>query len=113
MRRDSRNARAVSRWLLVQAKGGGAGPAVSMPGVGGSRVAALEVLGRLLRAMRGESMRNHDEIVRSYIQALDANPSNPDLRYALGQVHLAAARQQEAVTCFQQAAAQGFEVLAR
>jgi tetratricopeptide (TPR) repeat protein len=111
---DSSNTLALSQWQIALATGVGAGPAVSKPGAGGSRVAALEVLGRLLRAMRSESMRNHDEIVRSYIQALDANPSNADLRYALGQVHLTAARQQEAVTCFQQAAtAPGFEVLAR
>ncbi|HEX8036948.1 MAG TPA: tetratricopeptide repeat protein, partial [Ktedonobacterales bacterium] len=111
---DSSNTLALSQWQIALATGVGAGPAVSMPGAGGSRVAALEVLGRLLRAMRGESMRNQDEIVRSYIQALDASPSNPDLRYALGQVYLAAGRQQEAVTCFQQAAAApGFEVMAR
>ena len=111
---DTGNTMALSQWQIALATGVGAGPGVSMPGAGTGRVAALEVLGRLLRALRGESLRNQDEIVRAYIQALDTNPANPDLRYALGQIHLAAGRQQEAVTCFQQAGtALGFEVLAR
>lgn len=111
---DTNNTLALSQWQIALATGVGAGPAAGTSGVGASRIAALEVLGRLLRAMRSESMRNQDEIVRNYIQALDANPANSDLRFALGQIHLAAARQQEAVTCFQQAAASpGFEVLAR
>lgn len=108
---DSSNTSALSQWQIALATGVGASPTA---GMSASRVAALEVLGRLLRALRGESMRSQDEIVRGYIQALDASPSNADLRYALGQIHLAAGRQQEAVTCFQQAAATpGFEVLAR
>ena len=58
--------------------------------------------------------RSYEELVREYIQALDLNLSNADLRYALGQVHLTAGRQQEAVTCFQQiVGAPGLEVIAR
>jgi tetratricopeptide (TPR) repeat protein len=72
------------------------------------------VLTRLLRVLQAEHLRGYEDMVREYIQALDLNPINPDLRYALGQIHLVANRPQEALTCFQQAAAApGFEVLAR
>ena len=72
------------------------------------------MLGRLLRAQRNDGSRTYEDVVREYIQALDLNLSNADLRYALGQVHLTAGRQQEAVTCFQQiVSAAGLEVIAR
>jgi len=111
---DPQNVTALAQWQIALATGVGAAGAMSAPGAGSTRVAALEVLGRLIRALRGEGMRSYDEVVRAYIQALDMSLANPDLRYALGQIHLANARQQEAATCFQQITnAPGFEVLGR
>ncbi len=114
---DSSNTLALTRWQIALATGVGAAPGISNPGMAGgaaSRVAAMETLGRLVRALRAENFRNYDEIVREYTQALDMNSGNFELRYALGQIHLAANRQQEALTCFQQVTtAPGMEVLAR
>lgn len=117
---DPSNILALGHWQIAQATGVGISPAVSMPGLampggtGTTRVAALEVLARLLRGLRAERMRSYDDIVRLYIQSLESNPTNLDLRYALGMIHLTAGRQQEAVTSFQQAVqGQGLEVLAR
>lgn len=110
---DANNVNALAHWQIALATGVGASPAASVPGAS-SRAQALEVLGRLLRSLRLENLRSYEEIVREYAQALDVSPINPDLRYALGQVHLAANRQQEALTCFQQiVTAPGLEVLAR
>jgi tetratricopeptide (TPR) repeat protein len=75
---------------------------------------ALEMLGRLIRGLRAENLRGYDEVMREYVQALEAAPSNADLRYAMGQLQLAVGRYQEALTTFQQIAnVPGFEVLAR
>lgn len=110
---DPNNINALSHWQIALATGVGASPAASLPG-SSSRSQALEVLGRLLRSLRMENLRSYEETVREYSQALDVSPINPDLRFALGQIHLAANRQQEALTCFQQiVTAPGMEVLAR
>ncbi|HLZ21860.1 MAG TPA: tetratricopeptide repeat protein [Ktedonobacterales bacterium] len=111
---DPGNVKALTQWQIALATGIGASPAASMPGTGSTRVAALEVLTRLLRVLRSEHMRGYEDMTREYMQALEQGPVNPDLRYALGQIHLAANHTQEALTCFQQVAATpGFEVLAR
>ena len=111
---DPGNVLALARWQIALATGVGVAPGMSAPGAGSGRVAELETLGRLLRALRAENFRSYDEIVRAYVQALDKAISNANLRYALGEVHLAAGRQQEALTALQQiTAAPGFEALAR
>ena len=119
---EPNNVNALSHWQISLAQGISVSPGMSMPGMASmpgagsatNRVAALEVLGRLLRVMRAEGMRGNEEVIKDYIQALDTAPANPDLRYALGQVQLAAGHQQEAVSCFQQiAAVPGFELLGR
>jgi tetratricopeptide (TPR) repeat protein len=112
---DPNNLQALTQWQISQATGIGAIGATSMPGsAGSSRVAALEVLGRLLRVLRQEQFASYPDVAREYAQALELSPTNPDLRYAFGQVHLVTGRHQEALTCFQQiAAAPGFEALAR
>ncbi len=111
---DPGNVLALARWQMALATGVGVSPGMSAPGAGSGRVAELETLGRLLRALRAENFRNYDEIVREYVQALDKTPGSANLRYALGEVHLAAGRQQEALTAFQQiATTPGFEALAR
>ena len=108
------NVQALAHWQMALATGIGTMPGLSAPGVGSSRVASLEVLGRLLRALRHERFASYDALVLDYVQAAEQAPSNGDLRYALGQVHLAHGRIQEALTCFQQiAAAPGLEVMAR
>jgi tetratricopeptide (TPR) repeat protein len=112
---DPSNLSALAHWQIALATGIGAQAAGSTPGLSSpSRVAALEVLGRLLRTLRAEGMRGYDEIVREYLQALNTQPSSADLRYALGQIYLAFNRQQEALTCFQQVeSTPGLEVLGR
>ena len=110
---DPTNVRALATWQMALATGSVASPAISSPGMNSSRVSAMEVLGRLLGALRSEHFASYSDIARDYLQASDLSPTNPDLRYALGQVHLVTGRHQEALTCFQQiAAAHGMEVLA-
>lgn len=105
---------ALARWQIALATGVGASPGMSSPGAGSGKVASLEVLGRLLRALRAENFRNYDEIVREYVMALDQHLGNADLRYALGEIHLTTGRQQESATAFQQiVSAPGYEILAR
>ena len=114
---DPQNVMALCQWQIGLATGVGITPglSISLPGaLGATRASALEALTRLVRTLRLERGRGYDDIVREYHQALDTNPTNLDLRYALGVVHLVAGRQQEAVTAFQQAAAgQGLELLGR
>jgi tetratricopeptide (TPR) repeat protein len=107
------NLKALCQWQIALATGVGVAPVAGPQGSPTGRAPALEVLGRLVRTLRAENLRGFDEVVREYLQALDLTPINADLRYALGEVYLAANRHQEALTCFQQAAsAPGWEVLA-
>lgn len=110
---DSANINALTHMQIALASSVAAALAPGAQGGGSQRVAGLEVLGRLLRGLRGETVRTHDEVIREYIQALELSPSNPDLRFALGQIQLAGGHQQEAIACFQHVVAiSGFEVLA-
>jgi tetratricopeptide (TPR) repeat protein len=110
---DPTNVQALAQWQIAQATGVGTVPGMSGPGMGSSRVNALEVLTRLLRALRNERFQSYDALVREYVQAADQNPTNGDLRYALGQIHLNTGHHQEALTCFQQIGAlPGLEVMA-
>jgi tetratricopeptide (TPR) repeat protein len=103
------NVLALCRYQVALALNAGAAGAA-----GTARATALETLGRLLKTMRLEAMRGADEVVREYQQALEFSPTSADLRYALGQVYLAAGRPHEAQDAFQQtASAPGMEVLAR
>ncbi|WIG61957.1 MAG: hypothetical protein OJF49_004706 [Ktedonobacterales bacterium] len=113
---DPNNVNALCQWQIGMATGIGIVPpmGVSMPGAVASRTAALEALGRLLRALRATQLLGYDEVVHEYAQALEANPTNVDLRYALATIQMNAGRHQDAVTSFQQAAlGSGMEVLAR
>jgi tetratricopeptide (TPR) repeat protein len=114
---DPHNVRALAQMQIAISSGAGSAMGISTPGMAGmgsTRVAALEVLARVVRALRAERLGSYNDVVKDYLQALEVNPTSPDLRYALGYVHLAAGRQQEAVTCFQQATGlPGVEVLAR
>jgi tetratricopeptide (TPR) repeat protein len=110
---DPMNLNALCRFQIALATGIGTAAGMA-PNVGASRAAALEVLGRLVRSLRAEGLRSYEALAREYLQTLELNPANADLRYALGQVYLAAGRQQEALTSFQQiATSPGLEVLAR
>jgi len=87
---------------------------VSAPGAGPNRIAALETLSRLARALVVDGFRSYDDVVRQYLQTLEVSSTNYDLRYALAVIQLWAGRQQEAITAFQQAGSGGgLEVLAR
>ena len=108
---DPGNLFALARFQIALASGVGVVPGA----VGGAgRAQALEVLTRVIKGLRAERLRSYEDLVREYLQALDVSPANADLRYALGQVYLAAGRAQEALTAFQQTATTpGMEVLAR
>jgi tetratricopeptide (TPR) repeat protein len=120
---DPGNINALSHWQIVLAQGVSFAPAMSMPGLPGAatggtagtnRQAAMEILGQLLRVMRSEGMRSYEEVTKDYLQAIEATPGNPDLRYALGEIQLFAGHQIEALSSFQQIAlATGFELFGR
>lgn len=110
---DPANVRALATWQMALATGSIASPAISSPGTNSSRAASMEVLARLLTALRAEHFSSYSDVSRDYLQTSDLSPTNPDLRYALGQIHLVTGRHQEALTCFEQVAtAPGLEVLA-
>ncbi|HEY7850250.1 MAG TPA: tetratricopeptide repeat protein, partial [Ktedonobacterales bacterium] len=110
---DPTNMSALGQLQIALATGVGVSPGMSAPSAAGNRVAAMETLGRLLRGLKAERLRSYDTLAHDYSQALEQQPANPDLRFALGQLHLLASRQPEALTCFQQVKdAPGLEVLA-
>src|SRR5258708_6440800 len=94
---DGGSVTALAHLQIAVASGIGAAP-------GASRVAALDALNPLLRALRAEHLRSYDEVVQFYLHALEPSPSSADLRYALGQVHLLGNPQPEALTRVQQTA---------
>jgi tetratricopeptide (TPR) repeat protein len=103
---DPRNVTALARLQIALATGVGASATPGMVAVGGgsaNRAASLEMLGRLLKALRGDGQRYVEAILREYMQALEASPSNVDLRYSLGQVQQQAGRFADAIACYQQA----------
>ncbi len=114
---DPRNATALVRWQIAVATGVGTSATpgtVGAMGTGANRVAALEVLGRLLKALRGDGQRYYEMVAREYAQAVEASPSNVDLRYSFGQIQQQAGRFSEAVMSYQQAmSGPGMEVLCR
>jgi tetratricopeptide (TPR) repeat protein len=103
---DPRNVTALARLQIALATGVGANATPGMVAAGGgsaNRAAALEMLGRLLKALRGDGQRYFDAMFREYMQALEASPSNVDLRYSLGHVQQQAGRFADAISCYQQA----------
>jgi tetratricopeptide (TPR) repeat protein len=114
---EPNNVRALAQMQIAVASGAGASLGISLPGavgMGSARVAALELLSRVVRGLRGERFASYHDVVRDYIQALDVSPTSADLRYALGEIHLVAGRQQEALTALQPVTAlAGMEVLGR
>jgi tetratricopeptide (TPR) repeat protein len=110
---DPGNVGALCQLQIALAQGVGTSNVLGAGLVPG-RPAALEVLGKLLRALRAAGLRGTDEAVRAYVAALELSPANADLRFALGYVHLTAGQHREALTAFQQSVnAPGLEVLAR
>lgn len=114
---DPRNAMALVRWQIAVATGVGTSAtpgSVGTMGAGANRVAALDVLGRLLKALRGDGQRYYEVVVREYAQVVDASPSNVDLRYSFGQIQQQAGRFSEAIMSYQKAMnGPGMEVLCR
>ncbi len=103
---DPRNVTALARLQMALATGVGTSATPGLVASGGgsaNRAAALEMLGRLLKVLRGDGQRYVDAILREYTQAVEASPSNMDLRYSLGQVQQQAGRFAEAIACYQQA----------
>jgi tetratricopeptide (TPR) repeat protein len=115
---DPRNATALSRWQIAIATGLNTSPGASgMPGsmgAGANRAASLEVLSRLLKALRGDGQRYFEVVAREYAQAVEASPSNVDLRYSFGQIQQQAGRFAEALVSYKEAlSGPGMEVLCR
>ena len=103
---DPRNATALTRWQIAVATGVGTSATpgtIGAMGAGANRVGALEVLGRLLKALRGDGQRYYEMVAREYAQAVEASPSNVDLRYSFGQIQQQAGRFSEAIASYQQA----------
>lgn len=110
---DPHNTIALARWNIALCSGAGtlssngglANSAISAINMNDSntRPAALELLGRLVRALRGEKLHNYDAVLREYITNVEASPSNGDLRFGLAVVYHAAKRGQEAVQNYQAA----------
>ncbi len=100
---DPRNLIALMRWHIAM-----------MTALGTSRATMLEVLSRVCWQLRGEGQRNYDMVVREYTQALDGQPGNADILYALGQIHQQAGQFDRAVDSYEQAMRDSnVEVLAR
>jgi tetratricopeptide (TPR) repeat protein len=114
---DPRNVTALVRWQIAMATGVGTSATPGTVGGMGSsanRVASLEVLGRLLKALRGDGQRYYEMAAREYAQAVEATPSNVDLRYSFGQIQQQSGRFSEAIVSYQQAmTGPGMEVLCR
>jgi tetratricopeptide (TPR) repeat protein len=115
------NILALTRWQIALCSGA---PSLSgssvmansavrmMPGDGSTRVAAVEILGRLIRALRSENMMGYDDSLAEYTSAIENSPSNGDLRYAMSVMYHAGNRLGEAVSTYQQSAGTaGLEVL--
>ena len=119
---EPNNTLALARWQIALCSGAGSlsssgGLAQSairmMPGDGTPRVAALEILGRVVRTLRADAMHNYDEVLREYQSAIEISPTNGDLRYSLAVIFHAANRSQDAVANYQAAATTpGLDVLA-
>ncbi|HKD77266.1 MAG TPA: tetratricopeptide repeat protein, partial [Ktedonobacterales bacterium] len=118
---EPNNTLTLARWQIALCLGAGnlssaGGLAQSnvrmMQGDGSTRVAALEILGRLIRTLRMEGMRKYDEILREYQSAIETSPTNGDLRYAMGVIYHTAGRYQEAIAHYQAAmGAPGLDVM--
>ena len=118
---EPNNVLALARWQIALCSGAGnlssagglANSGVRMvAGESTSRVASLEILGRLIRTLRMNSMRNYDESLREYQSAIETSPTNGDLRFAMAVVYHAANRYQEAISHYQAATSSpGLDVL--
>ena len=118
---EPNNMLALSRWQIALCTSAGSlssagGLAASglrmMPGDGSTRVAAVEILGRLVRALRSENMFGYDEVLHEYQGAIETSPTNGDLRFALAVIYHAGNRNQEALSSYQSAmTTAGLEVL--
>ncbi len=101
---DPRNIVALVRWHLLMITG--AAPA--------GRASALELLTRIRWQLRGQGQRHYEVVAREYTQALELQPNNADLHFALGQIHQQAGYFDRAVASYQEATRDSaVEVLAR
>jgi tetratricopeptide (TPR) repeat protein len=119
---EPNNVLALARWQITLCSGAGpAMPAVNsassglrlVPGEGATRVASVEILSRLTRALRAENLRGLDEVMHEYTSALETAPTNGDLRYALAVLYHIGGRAGEAVSSYQSVMTiPGLEILA-
>ncbi len=102
---DPRNIVALVRWHVLMITGAG---------IGSGRATTLEVLSRIRWQLRGEGQRHYEMVVREYNLALEAQPNNADIYFALGQVHQQSGYFDKAVDAYQLAARDStVEVMAR
>jgi tetratricopeptide (TPR) repeat protein len=109
---DPQNTLALARWHIALCSGagslssaGGMANSAIAPVDGQTRVAIMDILGKLARAIRAEKLHGYDEVLREYLSAVDTSPTNADLRYGLAVVYHAASRATEALPHYQAAAA--------
>jgi tetratricopeptide (TPR) repeat protein len=119
---DPSNTLALARWHIALCSGAGtlsgagglASSAVMAPLDGQTRVAILDILAKLARALRADLLRGYDEVLREYLTALEASATNGDLRFGAAVVYHAANRYADALPHYQAAAATpGLDVLGR
>ncbi len=115
------NTLALARWHIALCSGAGtlssggglASSAVQPIADGQTRIAILDILSKLARALRAEMLRGYDEVLREYLSGLETSPTNGDLRYGAAVVYHAANRYGDALPHYQGAASTpGLEVLA-
>ncbi len=109
---DPQNTLALARWHIALCSGAGslssagglASSGVMLPADGQTRVAIMDILNRLARALRAEKLHGYDEVLREYLSAIEATPTNGDLRYGLATIYHAANRYADALPHYQSAA---------
>ncbi|MBA3823033.1 MAG: tetratricopeptide repeat protein [Ktedonobacterales bacterium] len=117
---DPQNTLALARWHIALCSGAGslssggglANSGVMLPADGQTRVAIMDILNRLARALRAEKLHGYDEVLREYLSAIETSPTNGDLRYGLAVIYHAANRYADALPHYQSAATMpGLEIL--
>ncbi len=119
---DPSNTLALARWHIALCSGAGtlsgagglASSAVMAPLDGQTRIAILDILAKLAKALRAELLRGYDEVLREYLAALEASATNGDLRFGTAVIYHAANRYADALPHYQAAAVTtGMEALGR
>ena len=109
---DPQNTLALARWHIALCSGAGslssagglASSGVIAPADGQMRIAIMDILNKLARAIRAEKLHGYDEVLREYLSGVETSPTNGDMRYGIAVVYHAANRGTEALPHYQSAA---------